>query len=711
MKYRKFYLYIFLISLFLAGCMAGEIISPNYYILEYYPHSEKENLKQETPLNYSVLINDTRIPKTYNRRQIVIRHFGPKITYADYNLWGVSLTEIIPNLIYKRISAYGIFNQIQREFLSDHPDFEINTSINNIELYQSDFAYQARLNMDFYLVRSGQEVVLIRHNVNIEKTLAENSFETYVQRINEMILNETDNFIKKVLIYFDKGQIAVEYLHEIEERFDPNLTEILEEEIPSVGKGLLLLPALTRSDNEPYYMIVDKYGYEYSGKMGNPVPLLEGKYTIYYGSGNQDQMMSKKGIEIIPRYKRIIEPDWGCLMVDIIDEDRNFRKIRYEIFDSENGESFGSEFPAEEEVGEQQRVWVLKPGLYKVTIDNEPFNTYRNFTTVFVEEGKVQTLTIVITSEEDGTDLCVTGAGVLDESALDLSLKKLKFSSAIHGNVNISSSNEIDEDNPETNITLNTQLDNRLIYDSDPIHYTMKSLIELGTSKSSDTDFRVSADEFDLKNTLVYYFLKNVGFYLRADLNSHFFKEKFHSSKKFYYTKIDKDGSTIAEDEYDDEVIIKPVIMPLVLKEGIGFNYRILNLSRASLSFRAGFGLRQDFNSDVYGLSKLTIDENDIEHRTYTELESTNKTGTELSLIGSFLLPFGLTYTTNADVLYPFNKEDTTTLEWENAINLKLFRYISLDYKLKLMNKKPELGDEFLVMKHTLFLRITYILR
>ena len=128
------------------------------------------------------------------------------------------------------------------------------------------------------------------------------------------------------------------------------------------------------------------------------------------------------------------------------------------------------------------------------------------------------------------------------------------------------------------------------------------------------------------------------------------------------------------------------------------------------MSLRAGFGIRQDINNNFYDLTSTeTI--NDIEHRIYTEQKSESTTGTEVSVVGNFQLPFNMTYSTNADFLFPFSKIDNYTMEWENVINLKLFKYISLDYKLKLENKIPETGNEYIVEKHSLFLRVTYFLR
>ena len=700
-----------IIFILLLGCSAGELVSPNYYILEYYQHSEKEELRQETPLELSVYVYDTKIPKTYNKNQIVIRHFGPRITYSNYDLWGVKLSKTIPDLISKRLNSYNIFKRTQREILTTRADYEIITNLNNIELYKSETVQQARLNIDFVFRKSEQADILVEHSVNIEKALLFDDVDTFVQTVNDILLNETDNFIRKIILYSALDVEAVLPSIITKEAAEPLIFEISEEEKISGGKGLLLLPAITRSDNEPHYKIIDKYGYEQSGQMGTAILLLDGIYSIKYGSGKADQLMEQDNIKVVPRYKTIIEPDWGCLIVDIMDEKRNFAKVRYEVFDLENGESFGSEFPAEEEVGEQEKVWVLKPGIYKITVNNEPFNTYRDFTTVFVEKGKVQKLTIVMKTDEDDNPTNMAGAGILEESFLEASLANLKFSSAIHGNVNINSNNEVDKDNPETTITFNTQLENYLIYDKDPLHYTMKNLIEVGISKTTDTDFRLAADEFDLKNTLIYYFIEDVGFYSRFDMNSHFFPEKSYNSDKFYYTKIDKDNN-VADSVFADEIEIKSSLFPLVLKEGIGINYRILNFSRANLSLRAGFGVRQDINNDFYQLASEStwFDSQEIEHRTYNEMESESTTGTEVSLVGSFQLPFNLTYSTNADFLFPFSKDDDYSMEWENVINLKLFKYISLDYKLKLENKIQE-DDEYIVEKHSLFLRVTYFLR
>lgn len=698
---------------FLFGCMGRNIIQRNYYILEYYSHSEKDVLKMDTPFDQSVYIEDTNIPRTYNRKQIVERHFGPRITYSDNNLWGVKLSKIIPNLLKKRLDSYNMFKNTHRKIFTSSPDFVIDTSINNIELYISENIYQARLNMDFSYMKKDTEKPLLVHSANVERVMLEQDYDTFAQTINEILFDEIDKFASKIKLFNTYGSEALTQEEDILLELDPTMVEILGSEKESSGKGLLLVPAITRTENEPYYKVFDKYGYERSAKIGEALPLIEGTYSIEFGSGNQDQKMIKKNIDIHPRYKTIVEPDWGCLIVEIIDVNRNFVKTVYEVFDLAEGESFGSEFPAEVDLGEQEKVWVLKPGHYKITVNNQPFNTYTDFTTVLIEKGSVQKLTIVMETDEEGNPTNMTGAGILEESFLAESLEALKLSSAIHINGNLNGNNELDENNPKYTITMNSQLENYLIYDKDPFYYNLKNVIDLGVSKTTNTDFRLASDEFDLKNTGIYYFVKDLGFYGRIDVNSHFFDETSYESNDFYYQKFDEDGNAIGNSVLSDKIKLKSSFFPIELKEGIGINYRLLNLSRSNLSVRAGFGVRQYFNEGVFVLndSETYVDNDGYEHRNYYELISTNTTGTELSLVGNFQLPFNLSYTSYADFYFPFDENDEYTFEWENSFNLKLLKHISIDYKYNIEKKSKESGIDHLVRSYSLFLRITYFLR
>ncbi len=699
----------FLTFLFIS-CVSQAPVSKNYYVLEYFQHTEKMELFQDHPLNFTVQVNDVAIPNTYNRREIVIRHFGPRITYSDNDIWAVDLTEIIPSLMVKRISRYGIFRQVAREFLSSRPDFEIQAKINNIEVYESDDITASRLNMDFALQRLGAKEYEVEHSINREVVLADDQMETFVQVINEIILEETDNFLSKVMRHFNGTEEKPKDL--VITEIDSVFTDSLEE--GTQGLGILFFPAISETDNELPYKIVNEYGEESIGIPDKGMPLRAGNYIIEYGSGSANQLITKENIEIIPRYKTILKPDWSTLVVDIIDERREVAKVRYEVFSSESGESYGTHIPVDREYGEAQKIWVLKPGLYKITLNSEPFNTYLDFSTVYLREGQHQKITIVVGTNEDGTPNNLVGAGLLEENELEGRTGHWRFLNAVFGNATYVGDNEKGLNQDETSITLNSQFENKITYDNFPTNYTLRSLIELGTTQDSETGsgFRISNDKFYIRNTLVVYFLKNLGLYGRGDIESHLLNEYQYYTDAINYHKKDIDGSILGTGVNVKTVQINPGFLPLTLKEGMGLNLRALNNGRSNLNIRVGLGLRQDYYNNVYLPSDVTeVDSNGVIYKIWNSQESINKRGTEISIVGNFQLPLNLTYYTSADFLIPFDSDESTTLDWENVFNIKLFKHISIDDRIRLRNKEDLNGKAYIEYRHALFLRLTYFLR
>src|SRR6056297_202740 len=194
---KKLNLLLLVLMLSFMNCFYRSTLPTNYYILQYFDHSEQTEIKQDETFNVSAIVYDTQISRTYNRKKIVIRHFGPKITYSDNNLWATDLSDGVADLIAKRVSAYNIFNQVQRSFRDVRPDYEINSSINNIELVKADNINEVHLRMEINLTRSGDEEFLVRHVANREERLFNESMESFVQKANDLILEEADRFSVK----------------------------------------------------------------------------------------------------------------------------------------------------------------------------------------------------------------------------------------------------------------------------------------------------------------------------------------------------------------------------------------------------------------------------------------------------------------------------------------------------------------------------------
>ena len=681
----------------LGGCVTQVVPPTSYYVLEYYPALENRALAREEPFSYSVHVLDSRIPRTYSRKQIVVRDAGPRFSYSASDVWGVDLADTIPNLVATRLQRYRMFQSVRRDVTTEAADFEVVTNIEALELVRGGARGQARLEMEFNLAARGSAVSPVQHRVARQETLADASVEAFVIRINDMILEETDLFVVKVIRYLESGETSEAYPTREEGRLEPFAED-------TQGFGVVMLPSLSGTDQEPFYRVYGASDEEVAtAKMGAPVVIPEGRYRITYGSGRTSQLMEVRGVLVVPRYKRVIEPNWGALTISVVTETRESLKIGYEVYDGQSGESYGTDISANETLGERGRVWVLRPGGYKITINGEPFATYKDFTTVGLVAGDLKRLTIVVGTDEQDNPTNLIGAGVLEEEVEGAQVRPVRFTSTVSATADFSSNNEVDAETYETQTTVSGQTDARLILDQAPFLYTLRTVVNAGVTKSPDTDFRVSSDDVILKNTLIYFFYRNLGLYSRFDADSHFFPEYvYYAGDGEDVTKRDRDGDEVTELGVL-QTQVKPSFLPLILREGLGLNYRLVNLSRAELNLRTGLGLRQDFNGDVY---VKTTDPGEV----YEEQETTYQTGIEVSVLGSVILPFGLTYTLSSEALFPFD-QTPVSLDWENILDLRLLKYLSLEYTLALSNRTPEVTGQYFVVDHKLVLRATYVIR
>jgi uncharacterized lipoprotein YmbA len=671
-------LFLCLFLLLFTSCMSWGYQPPEtfHYTMDYLSYTEDDSLVRKDSLPYQIWIQPIEIPRTYSRRQIVIRHFGPKVSFSDNNLWAGRLNDYYPRLMTSRLHSYNSFRNASMDFLTTQPDFDIDMTLQRMELLQSDTLNEAHLDIDFMLSVSGTRELVVVHNARRVRSLYSGEIDLFVQTVNELLLEEMDKFIEKIYRHFDSSG-PEEESGMADQTEDSVEREASVAEAPE-GQGILLMPSLSGISGIGSYRAAGSQGNEYFGEYGVDLPLPQGEYTVEYGSGSRELAMIRRNIEVRRGYRTLVEPDWGSLTVDIVNERREPQAdIIYELYEVSTGRSFGAEYPAREDLGDTPRIWHLEPGLYKVTIDNAPFSTFRNFTTIIVEERKHKRVTIVVERDEVSPPKMI-GAGILDDDQRRIAEGNWRYSSAIYGDFNFMG--EHSREHGSYNLDFSAQWDNNLRFATGPFSYSLIHHSEIGFNLSEEDVFRINEDDFDLKNSGVIDIFRGMGLYARFDLNTHFFNQY---------------GD---EDSGSGEILLNPSFFPLRLKEGVGLNFRLLHTPRSSLTLRGGFGLQQDYTT---GVSTLEGD----------EIEDESSAGIELSAIGIFQPLPRLQFTTSADALFPFLEGENINLDVESGLNITLLRYLSFNYRF-IMNNIAQVGSgEFdLGFEHRLVLRLTYIL-
>ncbi|HPT73074.1 MAG TPA: ABC-type transport auxiliary lipoprotein family protein, partial [Candidatus Cloacimonadota bacterium] len=702
----KFLSLLTLMGILGACAISQEYVPTNHYIMDYNSNTEKPALKQTTPLPASLMINEAVIPYTYNRNQIVVKYSLNRVSYLPNDQWAAKLYETVTNLVQQRIENYNIFTRVDQDFGSDHPTYEMDIIVKNIERVDYGNLPKAHVAVDFNLRKGGNQNIIFTHHADEEEDLWDETLDSFVIAVNEMLMKETDVFSDMMVSYIKSGNPLQDNV--ISHKTVPDSLAQYMTMITGETEGEVYLPSLTDPDTEPFFTVYDEDDNVIaSGMMGQPISIPNGNYTIRYGS---DSRMSRD-VTINANTRLTVVPDWGAMIVNIIDQNRNPVKIRYEVFNDiiNNVVSFGNDYSRIEELGEKPVSWLLPPGQYKVTLNGQSYNTYTDFTTVNIVPNQVYRLSIVVDANNH-----MVGAGVIRAEDVLATAKGLKFSNSINGILNFTSNNT-NEKKQTQSVALSGQFDNRATYDVYPHHYTTKSLYEMELTKLpgkklNANSFQVTIDEYSIKNTYIYYFIKPLGIYTRADGASHFFPGYLNFDSPRNVLKVNKSGALVDSLYGTDKISISPSIFPLNLREGLGINYRIVQSLRANMNLRGGLGWQQEFNNDVFSYDKPVTDSSlgyAVYYDRYKERSSTYAKGMESSLISTFVIPFlSMGITSTADFLFPFEKGKSTTMDIENIVTISLLRNVSMDIRLDFHYDKTK--QNYLIQDYRSYLRVSW---
>ncbi|MBD3289273.1 hypothetical protein GF337_10750 [candidate division KSB1 bacterium] len=477
----------------------------------------------------------------------------------------------------------------------------------------------------------------------------------------------------------------------------PGIQLDMEAEDDIKGLGRIFMPVMTNPDFEPVYTVSKADSVIEVQKMGHSVWVRPGSYKITFGSGTIDQLMHKE-IQIRAEETRIIEPDWSGLTVRIIDETRDWLNEPYELFRIPEIEAYGIGYGADEQLGENLQTWILRPGLYKIVKLGENVNTYVNFATVRLLPGDLTQYTIVMDSETKQ----FLGAGVLEFGTTNRKIKNWTINSTLYGSFTLNHANDLTSKEQKTSMAFVAQLDYNIRY-STPKHYFLsRGVAEEGWNMQKDQNtFRSFLDNIRIKNVYIYYFLPGIGAYGRLFAETNLFDTKYYydDSEDVYF--YDEDGRLDHVRRYIRHVTLSPAFSPLELKEGIGLNLRLIKSLRTNFNIRVGMGFRQNINRDLFNQDEM--DDTKLYRKPSAYLK-----GPEASFIGNSRIFRNIMITSELDLLLPSNTNEEIVYDWENNINLRLSKNISIDYTLRI--KKDKTVISYIQYENILLFRYSYLI-
>jgi hypothetical protein len=382
--------------------------------------------------------------------------------------------------------------------------------------------------------------------------------------------------------------------------------------------------------------------------------------------------------------------------------------MRYEIFqeNEDRVRSLGSHYSSSDRITEPQDTHILTPGRYKITINGQPYNTYTDFTTVTIAPDETYELSIVVESPDEN-EITVTrhllGAGIIRAEKERLKNKFGRWNNALYIIANFNSDNTVDNER-NSSITFIGESDNQYDYEKGNFHYSMKSLYSMEINWETNQNFNIKNDDYSLENTLIYNFIGGLGVYGRGDVDCHFAPtyEFFSNSQKADVAVYNTSGVLTETLSSRDKYQYQPSFFPMVLKEGIGLNYRLFQkINSVKMSVRGGIGWEQEINQNVF----IKTSSSDSLYK-YQAVSDDRTTGFEISTLGTVALKaLPIDYTISADFLFPFDVNDTEKYDIENILTINLIKNVSWDIKASMI--KGLQGKDYWVIEYGTFLRLS----
>lgn len=754
------------VLLVLTGCWGTTTAEQRYYTLSLPAAMPKAETRRQAEL----LVREVEISPIYNRPQIVYRYSPQELQFFRQNNWADRPSRMIGQLLVKAVSDAGIFRTVVERMGAAAPAYVLDTNVEAIEELQGGDVWFAHLAMTWRLARFEDNLTLWQFSFDERRPLARQELAQVVRAMSEILDEQLRIALPQLEAALAGRSPPVDPSKSGSPRAPPpatapaspvalpNPATLPSAETPPsaaaapksaaaarsaaapaapnsfdgtngthvnwrlntqytsdptsvpAGKGAIFLPSLSlKPDREPPVTVLQGRQVVARGAMGRRISVAPGQYRVTFGSGPEVQHLSRQ-VEVVEGQTSIISPDWAVLDVSVVNAKFIPFLGTYELIRMDDREYMGVGYGVDEELGQQTRVWLLRPGLYKVVQAGSTYRARTNFSTVLLIPGMAVPFTLV----QDEVTRDFLGAGVAEpEPALGTrraleAAGKWTLRTSLGGSVLLNHRTEGFSSAPVgSSVGLDLFADGRLRFVSDPHVWATRLEVEEGqmlqpTLRADNTpgdllDGRLQSvkDRLYFNSIYTYQYLPWVGPYLRFGGETSLFERLVYFEKPTEVVVRRSDGPlasthTGVDGKGETAFTLASPLMPIQLKQGAGANFRLLHNAFVDLDIRSGLGARQYLAREQLVLQ----DDAATPALELRRVANSFLAGLELSALGQVRLTRYLQASTELDTLVPFSGTADTQMTWRSAVSLRLSSFAALTYALNLLrqpNVRPDL--------------------
>jgi hypothetical protein len=456
----------------------------------------------------------------------------------------------------------------------------------------------------------------------------------------------------------------------------------------TLGKGAVFVPTFSEPRREPELVIFDAKGdVAATGQTGGRILLDSGTYEVRFGSGVSARRL-RTTVQVKEGRTTTVYPDWGGLLVETLSSTGEYLDGQYDLIRMEDWVNFGRGQGFKEERLQDIDVWLLKPGLYRLSRVGEGYNSLINYITVQINPGELHSVELVF---DDAGSLIAGGVKSLNTRAR----VGQYWTYGLRAGGNASFTRLVDQADIATqSILFSTDMRLRARYDRAAFFGITELFLQNSFLKQDKEPLRPTQDFLQLRSTWVRRLNNWIGPYVRGQASTHLFPAEVNLDT--VYIVSGTDTATVAT---GGSFEWQPTFYPLNLAEGAGVNIEWLSRYELELSTQLGLAARQEISNGDY-LARTT--------NIYERAPSIYTVGAEGVLNGKVRLSSRFTLDLRAEVFSEDAKIQNFQLEnLEADFRFFLTRNIEVGYLFQMNEISEEVANRF-PRSHNVSLRLSF---
>ena len=458
----------------------------------------------------------------------------------------------------------------------------------------------------------------------------------------------------------------------------------------ALGKGALFVPTFSEPRREPEIAVLDATTGELvaTGQSGHRILLDSGNYEIRLGSGVSARRLRRE-VRVDEGRTTTLRPDWGGLLVETLTETGEYLDGQYDLIRMEEWVNYGRGQGYTEERLQDIDVWILEPGLYRISRVGEGYNSLRNYITVQVNPGELHSVEVVF--DEATGNLIAGGVKSLNTRAR----AGQYWTYGLRAGGNAGYTRQIDQADLATqSILFSTDMRLRARYDRASFFGITELFLQNSFLKQDDDPLRPTQDFLQLRSTWVRRLNNWLGPYVRGQVSTHLFPAEVDLDTVYIVN-----GATVDTVATGGTFQSQPSLFPLYLAQGAGVNIEWLSQYQMELSTQLGLAARQEISSGDY-LARTT--------NTYELAPSLYTVGAEGVLNAKLRISSQFTLDLRAEVFSEGAQIQNFKLEnFEADFRFFLTRNIEVGYLFQMNEITEDVANSF-PRTHAVSLRLSF---